>query len=171
MLEQQLKEKLDINGAVGVLQLNCKNSKHVTHSLFNLSATSSFSFISSQEPYVNPIDNLPLNQSNWTLVCPTPHSLRQEDRPRACLYIRQDLNPVINPIYSPSRNLAACTVNMHGHTVLLASVYNPQKTLDGFEAFVDLLRSAPLCIQLLPICTHPYGTLAIANRLTETPRP
>lgn len=85
MLEQQLREKLSINNSVGVLQLNCKHSKHVTHSLFNSSLTSLFSVLLIQEPYVNPVDNLPLNQSNWTLVCPAPRSLKEEDRPQACL--------------------------------------------------------------------------------------
>lgn len=153
MLEHQMKENLDINDSVGVLQLNCKHSKYVTYSLFNSTLTSLFSILSLQEPYVNPMDNFPLNQSNWTLVCPTPRSLKEEDRPRACLYIRQDLDPIINPIFSPLRNLAASTITIRDYTVLLASVYNPQKTLDGFEAFIEMLQSAPLSTQLLPtIC-------------------
>lgn len=154
MLEQQLRDKLNIDDSVGVLQLNCKHSKYVTHSLFNSSLSSLFLVISVQEPYVNPIDNLPLNHPNWTLVCPTPRSVKEEDRPRACLYIRQDLSPIINPIFSPSRKLAASSVTIKGFTVLVASVYNPQKTLECFEALTDVIRTAPLATQLLPtLCT------------------
>lgn len=154
MLEKSLREKLHIDHSAGFLQLNCKHSKHVTHSLFNSKTTSLFSILSLQEPYVNPVDNLPLNFPNWTLVCPSPQALGEADRPRACLYIRKDLDPVINPLHSPSRNLAASTVTINGYTILIASVYNPQHTLEGFEALTEMLQRSPLSIQLLPaVCT------------------
>lgn len=154
MLESKLRETLSMNHFAGVLQLNCKHSKYVTHSLFNSDLTSLFTIISLQEPYVNPIDNLPLNFTNWTLVCPAPPTLSEGDRPRACLYIRRDLDPIINPIHSPSQNLAACTVSLRDYTILVASVYNPQTTLDGFEAFTKMLQTSPLTTQLLStLCT------------------
>lgn len=100
---------------------------------------------------MNPIDNLPLNHNNWTLVCPTPHLLHKKDRPQTYLYIRQYQNPIIKPIHSLSMNLAACMVTIYGFTILISSTYNPCKTLLGFESFTDQLCRALLETQLLPV--------------------
>lgn len=154
MLEQRLKEKLTIKDTAAVLQLNCRRSKHVMLSLFNSSTTQLFSIIAVQEPWPNPFDNLPPNQKGWTLVCPTPKSLSQDDRPQVCLYIRQDLEAQLNPIFSPSCDLAACVVAVPGFTFLIANVYNQPSTFLGFTALDELLRLLPRDIQRLPmICT------------------
>lgn len=137
-----------------ILQLNCRQSKHVMDSLFNSLVTNLFSIVSIQEPWPNPFDNLPPNQKGWTLVCPTPKSLSRHDRPRACLYIRQDLEAQLNPIYSPSSDLAACVITIKSFTFLVTNVYNQPTTFDGFDAFEDMLKLIPPDMQRLPtVCT------------------
>lgn len=154
MLEQRLKEKLTIKDTASVLQLNCRRSKHVMTSLFNSPLTLLFSVISIQEPWPNPFDNLPPNQKGWTLVCSTPKSLSRNDRPRACLYIRQDLEAQLNPIHSPSRDIAACAVTIKDFSFLIDNVYNQPSNFQGFDAFERLLQLLPQDLQRLPIlCT------------------
>ena len=105
MIEQRLNEILTSHDTAAILQLNCHRSPHVMHSLFNHHLTNKFSIIALQEPHINRKDYLPPNQANWILISPTPTDKLEAARPRACLYIRKDLQAAVNPIRSPSRNI------------------------------------------------------------------
>lgn len=151
MIEQRLQAILNTPDSCAILQLNCRRSQHVIHSLFNHELTNLFSILALQEPHINRIDFLPPNHANWTLVSPTPTTKTEESRPRACLYIRKDLEASLNPIFSNSREIATCTIKINELTFLISNIYNAPRTFTGFAAWDELMTSLPLALQLLPM--------------------
>lgn len=150
MLEHHLRTILNAEETCTILQLNCRRSPHIMHSLFNHEFTNKFSILALQEPHVNRVDFLPSNQTNWTLISPTPTSLTEEARPRASLYVRKDLPVALNPISSESRDLATCTITFNNSSFLISNVYNAPRTFSGLEAWDNLMTTLPLPLQLLP---------------------
>lgn len=133
-----------------VLQLNCRRSHNVTYSLFNDSNVSNFLFLALQEPPVNPHTNLPSTHRGWHLIAHPPPDASESSRPRSCIYVNTQANPVIQPLHSKSRDLSACTVETQGCVILLLNVYNQPSTFLGFDALDALLRTLPSHILLLP---------------------
>lgn len=162
MIEQRLTEIITSQDTAAILQLNCHRSPHVMHSLFNHHLTNNFSIIALQEPSINKIDYLPPNQSNWILISPTPSTRNEAGRPRACLYVRKDLRAALNPITSPSRDIAACTITINQATLLICNVYNAPKDFSGFTMWNSLMTSLPLTLQLLP-------TIVVADANLHSP--
>lgn len=153
-----------------VLQLNCRRSHNVTYSLFNDPNNFNFLIISIQEPPVNAHTNLPSMHKGWHLVTSQPVDTQESSRPRSCIYINTRSNPIIQPIHSSSRDLAACTVQIKGLELLVINVYNQPATFLGFEAMDSLLRLLPSPILLLPtlITTDSNLHSAVWNPTTYT---
>lgn len=109
MIEQCLRKIITSKDTPVILQSNCHRSPHVMHSLFNQNLTNKFYIIALQEPHINKDDYSPPNQTNWTLISPTPkHKMRRHSQNHA--YITGDLQTDLNPITSPSRH-----IRMHNH--------------------------------------------------------
>lgn len=154
MIKSDLQKQLTLQDTSAILQLNCHHSQDVFDSLFSSDLTNLYSVLLLQEPHVNRKDFLPQNQNSWTLISPTPAALNEKSRPCVCIYIRKDLNAVINPIHSESRDIVACEITIKKLTFLILNVYNEPRTFLGFEAFERLMSTVPLTSLLLPIiCT------------------
>lgn len=136
-------EKTQLPDTAALLQLNCRRSPTVIYSLFNDPHIFNFLFVALQEPPVNPHTNLPSAHKGWNLVVPQPTNVLESSRPRSCLYINTKSNPEIQPIHSPSRDIAACTVRIQSTELLVINVYNQPSTFLGFEAMVSTLRNLP----------------------------
>lgn len=133
-----------------ILQLNCRRSPPVSHSLFNYPHTANYLILALQEPPVKTHTNSPSEHRGWYLVSHRPNDLTEASRPRSCLYINTTRETQVQPVHVTSQDLSACVVKTQDEEFLVINVYNPPKTLLGFEAMDSLLKTLSPSTLLLP---------------------